>query len=120
MNFSRHQRQHLERGASDKKKKKNRLNLANLSQNVPERQSSYLQMQMRHLVRSLLNFLSFPSMYSRMVLSILMMAMMSDPKATVPRWKKTAFPNALHSGQVFRFFLSHVQYHEAKVPASTN
>ena len=38
-----------------------------------------------HFVRSLLNFLHFFSMYSRMVLIVRMMARMRLPKATVPK-----------------------------------
>jgi hypothetical protein len=77
-------------------------------------------MQMRHLVRSLLNFLSLLSTYSTMVLIILMMAMMSEPKATVPRWKATELKNERPSGHQCRFRLSHVQYHDANVPARTS
>ncbi len=75
---------------------------------------------MRHRVRSLLNFLSLLSTYSRMVLSILMTAMMREPKATVPRWKKTALAKDRQSGHHFTSALSHVQYQEAKVPARTS
>ena len=38
-----------------------------------------------YFVRSLLNFLHFFSMYSRMVLIVRMMARMRLPKATVPK-----------------------------------
>ena len=88
--------------------------------NFSRHHRQHLHRQMRHRVSSLLYFLSLLSMYSKIVLIILMMAMMREPKATVPKWKKTALQNERHSGQVFRFFLSYVQYQEAKVPARTS
>ena len=65
-----------------------------------------------YLVRSLLNRFSFFSMYSRMVLIILMMAMTRDPKATVPRWNTVVFHSAVPRAHLGRsLFLSRVQYH---------
>ncbi len=63
------------------------------------------------LVRSLLNCLHLLSTYSRMVRIILMMARMSEPNATVPRWKRVAchMDLARVKDGTFSFFI--VQYH---------
>ena len=62
-------------------------------------------------MRSLLNCLHFFSTYSRMVLIILMMARMRDPKAMVPRWKTVACHMDLARVKEGIFCLFIVQYH---------
>ena len=67
---------------------------------------------MPYFVKSFWYILHFLSMYSRIVLSILMMEMMSEPKAMVPRWNTVALYMAVPRAQPGRsFFLSRVQYH---------
>ena len=67
---------------------------------------------MPYFVKSFWYILHFFSMYSRIVLSILMMEMMSEPKAMVPRWNTVALYIAVPRAQPGRsFFLSRVQYH---------
>ena len=50
-------------------------------------------------------------------LIILIMAMIRDPNATVPKWKKTALVNDFPSEQHGTSPFSHVQYQVAKTPA---
>ena len=98
INFSRHHKQHLHMHRRHLEMKQNRIQESTRS--------------MPYFVRSLLNFLHFFSTYSRMVLSILMMAMTRDPNAMVPRWKAVAFHMAVPRAQEGRsLLLSSVQYH---------
>ena len=98
INFSRHHKQHLHMHRRHLEMKQNGIQESRRS--TP------------YFVRSLLNFLHFFSTYSRMVLSILMMAMTREPNAMVPRWKAVAFHMAVPRAQEGRsLLLSRVQYH---------
>ncbi len=103
--------------------------------NFSRHQRKHLQRQRSILVRSLLYILSLLSTYWRTVRIILIIAekeklvklrlvryytlqpMISDPKATVPKWKQKTLQKLVPMLVNGTCLLSSVQYHFAKTPA---